>query len=59
LQLSKGKLYTTPITKPKTGAEAVKDPFEADRAKYVDAGDYTVEISINGKTSTATWKLTN
>jgi photosystem II stability/assembly factor-like uncharacterized protein len=59
LQLSKGKLYTTPTTKPKTGAEAVKDPFEADRAKYVEAGDYTVEISINGKTSTASWKLTN
>jgi photosystem II stability/assembly factor-like uncharacterized protein len=51
-------LPTGKIDPPKTGAEAVKDPFEAYRAKYLDRGDYTVEIELNGKTTTGSFRIT-
>ncbi len=52
---------------PKTGArpatrkpeDALKDPFEANRPKYLDAGDYTIEVTVGAKTVTQAWKLTS
>jgi len=58
LLLTPGKPITTKPTKPTTGAEAVKDPYEAERAKYVEAGDYTIEVIVGGKSVTSAWKLT-
>jgi len=57
LLLTPGKMYSTTPTKPKTGAEAVKDPREAERPKYVEAGEYTVEVTVGDKTTTGTWRL--
>jgi len=42
----------------KTSADAVKDPFEAERPVYVPAGDYTIEFVIGSKTESVEWKLT-
>jgi hypothetical protein len=53
-----GKPGTAQPTKPKTGAEAVRDPYEAERPKYVEAGEYTIEVEFGGKTVTGPWKLT-
>ena len=58
LLLTPGKPGTATLTKPKTGAEAVKDPLEAERPKFLEAGDYTLEIEIGGKTTSGSWKLT-
>jgi photosystem II stability/assembly factor-like uncharacterized protein len=58
LLLTPGKPGTATIAKPKTGAEAVKDPLEAERPKFVEAGDYTIELDTGGKTVSAPWKLT-
>ncbi|MBC8066250.1 MAG: glycosyl hydrolase, partial [Chlorobia bacterium] len=58
LLLTPGKPGTALITKPKTGAEAVKDPYESERPKFLEAGDYTVEIEVGGKTTGGSWKLT-
>ncbi|MFI5386654.1 MAG: hypothetical protein ACHQ50_11100, partial [Fimbriimonadales bacterium] len=44
-----------PITKPE---DALKDPFEAARPKYLDAGEYTIEVTVGDKTVSQAWKLT-
>jgi photosystem II stability/assembly factor-like uncharacterized protein len=43
------------VTKPE---DVLQDPLEAARAKYLEIGDYTLEVSVNGKTVTQAWKLT-
>lgn len=43
------------VTKPE---DALKDPFEATRPKYLDAGDYTIEVTVGDKTASQAWKLT-
>ncbi len=43
------------VTKP---GDALLDPFESTRAKYPEAGDYTIELKVGGKTVTQAWKLT-
>lgn len=58
LLLTPGKSGAANLTRPKTGAEAVKDPFEAERPKFVEAGDYTLEVTVGGKTTSGSWKLT-
>lgn len=58
LLLTPGKPGAATVVKPKTGAEAVKDPFESERPKYLEAGDYTVEIEVGGKAISGSWKLT-
>jgi photosystem II stability/assembly factor-like uncharacterized protein len=58
LLLSSGKPGTAPLTKPKTGAEAVSDPFGVERPRYPSPGDYTIEIEVGGKTTSVPWKLT-
>lgn len=40
------------------GQDAVKDPFEAERAQYVPAGEYVIELEVGGKTVTKPWTLT-
>ncbi|MBS1727519.1 MAG: glycosyl hydrolase [Armatimonadetes bacterium] len=57
LRLSDEKFDDIKPTKPKTGADAVKDPFEANRAKYLAAGTYKVVITLNGKKVEKEWKL--
>lgn len=42
----------------KTAADILKDPFESGRPKYLPAGDYTLEVELNGKTVAQAWKLT-
>lgn len=42
----------------KSGAEATKDPFEAQRAKYLDRGEYTLEIVMDGHSETGTLRIT-
>lgn len=57
LLLTPGKPGTATVVKPKTGSEAVKDPFESERPKFLEAGDYTVEVEVGGKTTSGSWKL--
>jgi hypothetical protein len=57
LLITPGKPGTATLTKPKTGAEAIKDPYESERPKYLEAGDYTVEVEVGGKTVSGAWKL--
>ncbi len=42
---------------PKTGADALKDPFEEYRAKFLDRGEYTMEVEVAGKTATSTFRI--
>ena len=60
LELSPAKRWTVDargrkIEKPE---DALKDPFEAERPKYLPAGDYKIEVTVNGKTASVDWKLT-
>ena len=57
LLITPGKPGSAAPTKPKTGAEAIKDPYESERPKYLEAGDYTVEVEVGGKTVSGAWKL--
>lgn len=43
------------ISKP---SDVLQDPFESTRPKYLEVGDYTIEVTENGKTATQAWKLT-
>jgi photosystem II stability/assembly factor-like uncharacterized protein len=60
LLLQKGNRFSMDPRKRviKTADDAVKDPYENERPKYVPAGEYTVEFTIGGKTESAKWKLT-
>ncbi len=40
-----------------TAEEALTDPFAAVRAKYIPLGDYTIEMTVGGKTVTFPWKV--
>lgn len=57
LRLSDEKFDPIKTEKPKTGKDAVKDPFEANRAKYLVAGTYKVVVLLNGKKVEKDWKL--
>ncbi|HWA82104.1 MAG TPA: hypothetical protein VG820_01620, partial [Fimbriimonadaceae bacterium] len=43
------------ITKPD---EVLQDPFATSRPTYLEAGDYTIEVSVGDKTASQAWKLT-
>ncbi|HVT12497.1 MAG TPA: hypothetical protein VHE55_09535 [Fimbriimonadaceae bacterium] len=43
------------ITKPD---DVLQDPFAASRPTYLEAGDYTIEVTVEGKTASQAWKLT-
>lgn len=60
LELSPAKRWTVDakgrkIEKPE---DALKDPYEAERPKYLPAGEYRIEVTLNGKTESVVWKLT-
>lgn len=59
LKLESGKLPPLEFdkTKPKTVDEALRDPFGNIRAKYLAAGEYTVEISVGSQSVKTPWKL--
>ena len=57
LRLSDEKLDPIKPTKPKTGKDAVADPFFANRAKYLAAGTYKYRVTVGGKTVEKDWKL--
>jgi len=57
LRLSDEKFDAIKPEKPKTGKDAVKDPFEANRAKYLAAGTYKFVLTVNGKKVEKDWKL--
>lgn len=42
------------ITKPE---DVLMDPFESIRAKYLEPGEYTIELTVGPKTVTQAWKL--
>jgi photosystem II stability/assembly factor-like uncharacterized protein len=42
----------------RTAEDALKDPREAERARYLEAGDYTVDVTVSGRTTSQPWKLT-
>jgi photosystem II stability/assembly factor-like uncharacterized protein len=41
----------------KTAADALKDPYEAERPQYLPAGSYTIEVSVNGHTASKPFKV--
>jgi photosystem II stability/assembly factor-like uncharacterized protein len=41
----------------RTAQDAVRDPYEDERPMYLAAGDYTVEIEVNGLRESTTWSL--
>ena len=43
---------------PKTGADALKDPYSARRPQFMGKGEYTVEIQVEGKTGSTKIKIT-
>lgn len=43
------------ITKPE---DVLLDPYDAARQKYLPAGDYMIEVEVNGKVVSQKWKLT-
>lgn len=43
---------------PKTLQEKLKDPYEAERPTYLPAGEYTIEVTVDGKAASKPWKLT-
>jgi hypothetical protein len=43
---------------PKTVDEKLADPFEQERAKFIETGTYTLEVEIGGQKATLVWKLT-
>lgn len=43
----------------KTLADVLADPFADRRPKYLDAGDYTIEIKVGSATITQKWRLTS
>jgi hypothetical protein len=45
------------LEKPKSASDALKDPYEEYRAKYLDRGEYTMEVEVNGKTATSTFRI--
>lgn len=57
LRLTDEKFDPIKPEKPKTGKDAVKDPFEANRAKYLAAGKYTFRVTIGDKKVEKEWKL--
>ena len=60
LELGKGKpRFTTDVKGRKivTGEDAVKDPYSPERFQYLGAGEYKVEVTVGGTTSSVTWKL--
>lgn len=61
LETAPGKLILDdPAVKPggKTVAEVLRDPYEERRPKYLEAGDYTIEVTVGGKTVSQKWRLT-
>lgn len=42
----------------KTTADKLKDPFEADRALYLPAGEYRIEVTVGDKSVVVPWHLT-
>lgn len=54
LRLTPGK-YGPPI--PGDPKNPLADPYAPRRATYVEAGDYTVEITVNGRTKSQPWRL--
>ncbi len=60
LETGKGKpRFSTDVKgrKVETGADAVKDPYAAERFQYLPAGEYKVEVTIAGRTTSVNWKL--
>ena len=59
LELTPSKPNTIDVKKwdPKTAADKLKDPYEAERPTYIAAGEYTLEIKIGDKIATQVWKL--
>lgn len=57
LRITDEKLDPIKPTKPKDGKEAVKDPFEANRATYLAAGTYKFVITVGDKKVEKDWKL--
>jgi hypothetical protein len=43
---------------PKTLADKLKDPYETERPTYLPAGEYTIEVTVGGKSASKPWKLT-
>ncbi len=43
---------------PKTVEEKLADPFAQERPRFLEAGSYTIEVTVGGKSATQAWKLT-
>ncbi|HMS56629.1 MAG TPA: hypothetical protein PKA27_14640 [Fimbriimonadaceae bacterium] len=57
LELRPFKRLTVTPKPPKTAEEALKDPYEAERAAYVAPGEYVLELQVGAKTVSQPWKL--
>jgi len=45
------------IRQPKSLEEALKDPYEDQRPKFIAPGEYVIEISVGGRTERIDWKI--
>jgi len=57
LLLTPGQPVKPNLEKPKTAADALKDPYEAARPTYIAAGEYTLEVTVGNTTATKSWKV--
>lgn len=57
VELTAAKRLTVVPQPPKTAAEAIADPFASERPTFIGKGDYTVELSVGGKTTSVPWKM--
>jgi photosystem II stability/assembly factor-like uncharacterized protein len=57
LELEPGKPIVPTRSTAKTAEEALKDPYEASRPKYIAAGEYVLEIQVGDKVATKEWKV--
>ncbi len=42
----------------RTAEDVLADPFASSRQQYLPVGDYTIEVTVNGKQAKQGWKLT-
>lgn len=59
LLLRSNKRYTVDAKGRKidTAEAALADPFAEERPQFVPAGEYSIEVTVGGKTQTIAWKL--
>lgn len=58
LQIEAGKPVKPTRTTAKTAAEALADPYEAARPKYIPVGEYELEVQVGTVKVTKPWKAT-